>query len=94
MVCVCVSVCLCVLASVKCCTPNNFHTIEQIYINILIIYNMYNVAFGRSWIQIPWPANLVEVVFSGFLNLKIAKELVIFKDKCRVGPHIPLQKKK
>ena len=29
-------------------------------------------------------------VFSGFLNLKIAKELVIFKDKCRVGPHIPL----
>ena len=29
--------------------------------------------------------------FSGFLNLKIAKELVIFKDKCRVGPHIPLQ---
>ena len=36
-----------------------------------------------------WPANLVEV-FSGFLNLKIAKELVIFKGKCRVGPHIPL----
>ena len=35
------------------------------------------------------PANLVEV-FSGFLNLKIAKELVIFKDKCLVGPHIPL----
>ena len=35
------------------------------------------------------PANLVEV-FSGFLNLKIAKELVIFKGKCRVGPHIPL----
>ena len=35
----------------------------------------------------PWAANLVEV-FSGFLNLKIAKELVIFKDKCRVGPHI------
>ena len=33
--------------------------------------------------------NLVEV-FSGFLNLKIAKELVIFKDKCWVGPHIPL----
>ena len=30
------------------------------------------------------------VVFSGFLNLKIAKELVIFKDKYRVGPHIPL----
>ena len=29
-------------------------------------------------------------VFSDFLNLKIAKELVIFKDKCRVGPHIPL----
>ena len=29
-------------------------------------------------------------VFNGFLNLKIAKELVIFKDKCRVGPHIPL----
>ena len=28
--------------------------------------------------------------FSGFLNLRIAKELVIFKDKCRVGPHIPL----
>ena len=28
--------------------------------------------------------------FSGFLNLKIAKELVIFKSKCRVGPHIPL----
>ena len=41
-------------------------------------------------VQIPWPANLVEV-FSGFLNLKIAKELVILKDKCRVGPHIPLQ---
>ena len=41
-------------------------------------------------VQIPWPANLVEV-FSGFVNLKIAKELVIFKDKCRVGPHIPLQ---
>ena len=47
-------------------------------------------AFGRFWVQIPWSANLVEV-FSGFLNLKIAKELVIFKDKCRVGPHIPLQ---
>ena len=30
-------------------------------------------------------------VFSDFLNLKISKELVIFKDKCRVGPHIPLQ---
>ena len=29
-------------------------------------------------------------VFSGFLNLKIAKELVIFKEKSRVGPHIPL----
>ena len=41
-------------------------------------------------VQIPWPANLAEV-FSGFLNLKINKELVIFKDKCRVGPHIPLQ---
>ena len=27
---------------------------------------------------------------SGFLNLKITKELVIFKDKCRVGPHNPL----
>ena len=26
-----------------------------------------------------------------FFNLKIAKELVIFKDKCRVGPHIPLK---
>ena len=38
----------------------------------------------------PCPANLVEV-FSGFLNLKIAKDLVIFKDKCRVGPHIPLK---
>ena len=37
----------------------------------------------------PWPTNLVEV-FSGFLNLKIAKELVIFKDRCQVGPHIPL----
>ena len=33
-------------------------------------------------VQIPWPANLVEV-FSGSLNL-------IFRDKCRVGPHIPL----
>ena len=44
---------------------------------------------GRSRVQIPWPANLVEV-FGGFLNLKIATELVIFKDKCRVGPHIPL----
>ena len=43
----------------------------------------------RSRIQIPWLANLVED-FSGFLNLKIAKELVIFKDKCRVGPRIPL----
>ena len=31
--------------------------------------------------------------FSGFLNLKIAKELVIFKDKCRVGLHIPLLKR-
>ena len=29
--------------------------------------------------------------FSGFLNLKITKELVIFKDKCRVGSHVPLQ---
>ena len=48
------------------------------------------LAFGRSRVQIPWPANLVEV-FSGFLNVKIAKELVIFKDECRVGPHIPLQ---
>ena len=37
------------------------------------------------------PANLVGV-FSGFLNLKkIAKELVIFKDTCRVGPHSLLQ---
>ena len=33
---------------------------------------------GRSRVQIPWPSNLVEV-FSGFLNLKIAKELVIFQ---------------
>ena len=36
--------------------------------------------------------HLVEV-FSGFLNLKIdktAKELVIFKGKCWVGPHMPL----
>ena len=48
------------------------------------------LAFGRSRAQILWPANLVEV-FGGFLNLKIAKELVIFKDKCRVGPLIPLQ---
>ena len=40
--------------------------------------------------QNPWPTNLVEV-FSGFLNLKIAKDLVIFKDKCRLDPHIPLQ---
>ena len=32
----------------------------------------------RSRVQIPWPANAVEV-FSGFLNLKIAKELVIFQ---------------
>ena len=47
------------------------------------------LAFGKSRVQIPWPPNLVEV-FSGFLNLKIAKELVIFQDKCRVGPHIPL----
>ena len=47
------------------------------------------LAFGMSRVQIPWPANLVEVS-SGFLNLNIAKELVIFKDKCRVGPHIPL----
>ena len=38
----------------------------------------------------PVASNLVEV-FSGFLNLKITKELVISKDKCRVGPHIPLQ---
>ena len=36
------------------------------------------LAFGRSRVQIPWPANLVEI-FSGFLILKIAKELVIFK---------------
>ena len=28
--------------------------------------------------------------FSGFLNFKIAKELIIFKGKCRAGPHIPL----
>ena len=28
--------------------------------------------------------------FSGFLNLKIAKELDIFKGKCQVDPHIPL----
>ena len=48
------------------------------------------LSIGRSRVQIPWPANLVEVL-SGFLNLKIAKELVIFKDKCRVGPHIQLQ---
>ena len=27
--------------------------------------------------------------FSGFLNLKIGKKLVIFKGKCRVGPHVP-----
>ena len=38
----------------------------------------------------PVPANLVEV-FSGFLNLKTTKELVTFKDKCRVGSHTPLQ---
>ena len=37
----------------------------------------------------PWLNNQVEV-FSGFLNLKIAEELVVFKGKCRVGPHIPL----
>ena len=48
------------------------------------------VTHRRSQVQIPWPTNLVEV-FSGSLNLKIAKDLVIFKDKCRVGPHIPLQ---
>ena len=41
-------------------------------------------------VQVPWLINLVEV-FSGFLNLKITQELVIFKDECRVGPHIPLQ---
>ena len=35
------------------------------------------LTFGRSLVQIPWRANMVEV-FSGFLNLKIAKELVIF----------------
>ena len=29
--------------------------------------------------------------FCGSLNLKIAKKLVIFKDKYRVDPHIPLQ---
>ena len=51
--------------------------------------NATRIAFGRSRVQIPLPANLVEV-FSGFLNLKIAKELVLFKDKCRVGHHIPL----
>ena len=28
-------------------------------------------------------------IFSGFLNLKIAKELVIFKGQFRVGRHIP-----
>ena len=39
--------------------------------------------------EFPWPTILLEV-FSGFLNLKIAKELFVFKDKCRVGPHIPL----
>ena len=32
----------------------------------------------ESRVQIPWPGNLVEV-FSGFLKLKIAKELVIFQ---------------
>ena len=42
-----------------------------------------------SLVQVSWPANLVEV-YTGFLNLKISKELVIFKGKCRVGPHIPL----
>ena len=47
------------------------------------------LAFGRSRVQIPWSANLVEV-FSGFFNVKLTKELVIFKNKCRVGPHIPL----
>ena len=47
------------------------------------------LAFGRSRVQIPWPTNLVEV-FSGYLNLKLVKELVIFKDKCWVGPHVPL----
>ena len=36
------------------------------------------LAFGRSRVQIPWPTNLVEV-FSGFLNLKIVMELVIFR---------------
>ena len=46
---------------------------------------------GGPKVQIPWPANLVEV-FSGFLYLKITNSLVIFKDECRVGPHFPLQK--
>ena len=40
--------------------------------------------------EVPWSANLIEV-FSGFISLKIATELVIFKDKCRIGPHIPLK---
>ena len=35
-------------------------------------------------------ASQPDEIFSGFLNQKITKELVIFKDKCRVGPHIPL----
>ena len=46
-------------------------------------------AFGRTQVQMPWPANLVEV-FSSFLILKIAKELVISQRQCRVGPHIQL----
>ena len=37
----------------------------------------------------PVAGHLVEI-FSSFLNLKVDEELVIFKDKCRVGPHIPL----
>ena len=45
---------------------------------------------GPGFKSYGWPTWLR---FSGFLNLKIAKELVILKDKCRVGPHIPLSLK-
>ena len=39
---------------------------------------MYENRIGRSRVQIPWPVNLV-VVFSGFPNLEICEELVIFQ---------------
>ena len=68
--------------------------------NVFQLYKMIQIERGGSVVTHdthirevpglnPVTDNLVEV-FSGFLNLKIDKELVIFKGKCRIGPHIPL----